>query len=181
MLPSDVKIAAFLINKWLLDCVQELGRAAAVLGMAFWITDQPAIDPQALRNFSLALDRIPFVREITELEMAKKGPGFYYPPARKSGREEGWIGGKTKLLESAVQTVSSDHSHRSLVEAVDTAKRNMVAFAGILRQLESATIEANSWMADFVPSEEVVRRLRLAVEDVMLSETGQAVNQHVLR
>jgi hypothetical protein len=176
-----VKNAAFLINKWLLDCVQELGRAAAVLGMVFWITDQPAIDPQALRNFSLALDRIPFVREITDLEMVNKGPGFYFPPPRKSGREEGWIGGKTKLLESAVQTVSSDLAHRSLVEAVDAAKRNMVAFASVLRELEAATIEAGCWMADFVPSEEVVQRLRLAVEDVMLAETGQAVNQHVLR
>ena len=34
-----------------------------MLGMVFWITDQPTVDAQALRNFSLALDRIPFVRE----------------------------------------------------------------------------------------------------------------------
>ena len=120
-------------------------------------------------------------REITELEMANKGPGFFVPPARKSGREEGWIGGKTKLLESAVQAVSADLSHRSLVEAVDAAKRNMLAFATVLVELEQATVEASSWMADFVPSEEVVRRLRLVVEDVMLGETGQCVNQHVLR
>ena len=131
----DVKAAAFLVNKWLMDCVQELGdppvlaliyvprvlvlvlalcpcpcayphisplsfplppyhtilspppgRATAVLGMVFWITDQPTVDAPALRNFSLALDRIPFVREINELEMLHKGPGFYIPPPRKTGR-----------------------------------------------------------------------------------------------
>ena len=49
--------------QWLLDCVQELGRAAAVLGLVFWITDQTTIDQPAMRNFSLALDRIPFVRD----------------------------------------------------------------------------------------------------------------------
>ena len=54
--------------------------------MVFWITDQPTVDAPALRNFSLALDRIPFVREINELEMLHKGPGFYIPPPRKTGR-----------------------------------------------------------------------------------------------
>ena len=37
--------------------MQELGRAAAVLGLVFWITDQPVIDQPAMKNFSLALDR----------------------------------------------------------------------------------------------------------------------------
>jgi hypothetical protein len=59
---SEIKAAVFCVNKWLLDCVQELGRAAAVLGLVFWITDQAVIDQSAMRNFSLAMDRIPFVR-----------------------------------------------------------------------------------------------------------------------
>ena len=57
----------------------------------------------------------------------------------------------------------------------------MLLFAQVLTDIEKVTFEASSWMVDFVPLEEVVHRLRLAVEDIMLSETGQIINQQVLR
>ena len=72
---AEVKAAVFCVNKWLLDCVQELGRAAAVLGLVFWIIDQPVIDQGAMRNFSMAIDRIPFVRDEGVVEGRSKVSG----------------------------------------------------------------------------------------------------------
>ena len=52
--PRKIKAAVYFVNKWLLDCVQDLGRAVAVLGLVFWITEQPMIDDK-VRFFILIL------------------------------------------------------------------------------------------------------------------------------
>ena len=60
------------MNKWLHDSVQELGRASVVLGLAFWMSERPSLDPDSQQNFSKAMDRIPFLREITISKRAER-------------------------------------------------------------------------------------------------------------
>ena len=56
----------FHVNKWLSESVQELGRAAVILGLAFWMTEQPSLEHNSHLNFSSAMDRIPFLREMND-------------------------------------------------------------------------------------------------------------------
>jgi hypothetical protein len=54
------------------------------------------------------------------------------------------MGGKTKLLEAAVAAIAHEASHRPLLDSVDAAKRNMLVFAGVLKDIEKLTVEAGN-------------------------------------
>ena len=58
-------LAVHVVNKWLKDSVQELGKASVVLGLAFWMTEQPHLEYDSHINFSAAINRIAFLREAT--------------------------------------------------------------------------------------------------------------------
>ena len=157
-----------------------------MLGLVFWITDQNTLDQPALRNFSLALDRIPFVRDHHQYSHSQSNlgstHGIHGSGSGKRGEKAGGVGlgskssasgsrlefsgsssgsgsgtggSKTALLDEKLELIGSEIFHRPLAESVDAAKRNMSIFASVLKDIEKACFEANSWVAEYVPPEEV--------------------------
>ena len=165
----------FHVNKWLSESVQELGRAAVILGLAFWMTEQPSLEHNSHLNFSSAMDRIPFLREMND-----KG---------RRGRDRDRDRGNTARLDEALSVVASGSSvlgskdrddYYYLLAAVEAAKGNMESFASVLTDIEKAVIAANSPESNEMLVIEVLSNLRRDLEDVMCSTKGRIVNELVL-
>ena len=180
------ELAVHVVNKWLKDSVQELGKASVVLGLAFWITEQPKIESNSGINFSAAMDSVPFLREMTVERWQGRGPRRASKAAATASM--GVTGHYTKLdkaLEvvgsgsSSVQGSSDRDDYLYLLAAVEAAKGNMESFTYVLTEIERAIHAANGHQ-DSVKPRQLLLDLRGQLEDVMCSTKGRIVNELVL-
>ena len=180
------ELAVHVVNKWLKDSVQELGKASVVLGLAFWITEQPRIESNSGINFTAAMDSVPFLREMTVERWQGRGPRRASKAAATASM--GVTGHYTKLdkaLEvvasgsSSVQGSSDRDDYLYLLAAVEAAKGNMESFTYVLTEIEKAIHAANSHQ-DSVKPRQLLLDLRGQLEDVMCSTKGRIVNELVL-
>ena len=180
------ELAVHVVNKWLQDSVQELGKASVVLGLAFWITEQPRIESNSGINFSAAMDSVPFLREMTVERWQGRGPRR---ASRAAATASTGVTGHYTKLDKAVEVVGSGSSsvHGSsdrddylyLLAAVEAAKGNMESFTYVLTEIEKAIHAANSHQ-DSVKPRQLLLDLRGQLEDVMCSTKGRIVNELVL-
>ena len=175
------------VNKWLQDSVQELGKASVVLGLAFWITEQPRIESNSGINFSAAMDSVPFLREMTAERCQGRGPRR---ASRGAATASIGVTGHTSKLDKALEVVASGTSsvHGSsdrddylyLLAAVEAAKGNMESFTYVLTEIEKAVHLANRHRQDSVKPRQILLDLREQLEDIMCSTKGRIVNELVL-
>ena len=160
------KTAVSKVNKWLLDSIQELGRASMVLGLAFWITEQPSLGADSQSSFSDAMLRIPFLKSAGDESINEDKCSFSLVDTYLDN------------IAAAVNCgVGDSEIQHSLEMAVESSKENLLAFQSVLRDIEEAIIRAhdvNSTRSD------VVFCLRREIEDVMYSPKGQQLNDQVL-
>ena len=167
--------------------MQELGKASVVLGLAFWITEQPRIESNSGINFSAAMDSVPFLREMTAERCQGRGPRR---ASRGTATASIGMTGHTTKLDKALEVVASGTSsvHGSsdrddylyLLAAVEAAKGNMESFTYVLTEIEKAIHLANRHRQDNVKPRQVLLDLRGQLEDIMCSTKGRIVNELVL-
>lgn len=177
-------LAVFHVNKWLLESVHELGRAAVILGLAFWMTEQQSLEHNSHVNFTSAMDRIPFLREMND-----KGRRGRDRDRNRGAPVSAGARGNTARLDEALGVVASGSSvlgskdrddYYYLLAAVEAAKGNMESFASVLTDIEKAVIRANSPQSSKMHLIEVLSNLRRELEDIMCSTKGRMVNELVL-
>jgi hypothetical protein len=167
------------VNKWLLDSIQELGRASMVLGLAFWMTEQPSLGSESQHSFSQAMDGIPFVRSAeSAVNNNVRRASAYDRNAEEEGGSFYRVDTALGDMANAVSMGEGDSDvMNSLETAVDNAKDNMLAFTAVLMEVEEAIRRANQ------PDNKnlnVVQGLRRDIEDIMYTPRGQLLNEHVL-
>ena len=167
------------VNKWLLDSIQELGRASMVLGLAFWMTEQPSLGSESQHSFSQAMDGIPFVRSAeSAVNNNVRRASAYDRNAEEEGGSFYRVDTALGDMANAVSMGEGDSDVMSSLEtAVDNAKDNMLAFTAVLMEVEEAIRRANQ------PDNSnlnVVQGLRRDIEDIMYTPRGQLLNEHVL-
>ena len=170
----------FVVNKWLHDSVQELGKAAVVLGLAFWMTEQPHLEYDSHINFSAAINRIAFLREAT-LETS----------SRSRTHDLGVNGHLTRLREAlavlarrggegSAQGNKGMDDYYYLLAAVEAARGNMDSFASVMLDVKKAVIEANKQQSQNIQSSTVLHDLRKELENIMCATKGRIVNELIL-
>jgi hypothetical protein len=102
---KELKVHVLLVNKWLLDTIQDLGRASTVLGQAFLITEKSSLDKKDIETFSLSMDKIPFLRE--KLKETKGGKGGTKVAEKSVVLRGGW----TTRLEASLGEIATADRH----------------------------------------------------------------------
>lgn len=150
-----------------------------VLGLAFWMTEQPSLGLESQRSFSQAMDGIPFVRSAeSAVNNNVRRASAYDRNAEEEGGSFYRVDTALGDMANAVSMGEGDSDVMSTLEtAVDNAKDNMLAFTAVLIEVEEAIRRANQ------PDNanlNAVQGLRRDIEDIMYTPRGQLLNEHVL-
>ena len=169
----------FVVNKWLHDSVQELGKAAVVLGLAFWMTEQSHLESDSHINFSAALNRIAFLRE-AGIKSMRRGRIDDFGVNGHLTRLKEALAVLARRGEGSVQGSKGMDDYYYLLAAVEAARGNMDSFASVMLDVEKAVIQANKQQSQNVSSSIVLCDLRRELENIMCATKGRIVNELIL-
>lgn len=146
-----------------------------MLGVAFWMSEQPSLGSDSTINFNEAMDLVPFLRgKDPDMSIERRSIG-------RPTEEKGPFHRVDASLDEVAAGVRSGEGDSEVQEgleiAVENMKDSMLAFTSVLREIEDAILRACDPDNDGVAA---VRALRKSIEDIMYTPRGHQLNEHVL-